>query len=219
MSPVTASRRRDAAQPSDDFDWPPSADDLSVYELGPDPWQKLQDASSQAFAARRRELSQPLQKRMPQRAPERVPERAPERPPRATWKRAGILAALVIVAAASGWALYAAMTRPVPVQTIHHPAPAAAVKTPPPPITIVATYPVEPDPASTAPAGREPAINGAAARPDDSLVAESAAPAVFEALAPAADTLDAGIRSLLQRYEEARSPRRGRGRGPVAVGR
>ena len=45
MTPVPPPRRRDPTNP-DDFDWPPTADELSVYELGPDPWQKLQDASS-----------------------------------------------------------------------------------------------------------------------------------------------------------------------------
>ena len=46
-------RPRDAAKPIDDFEWPPTADDLSVYEMGPDPWQTRQDASSPVFAARR----------------------------------------------------------------------------------------------------------------------------------------------------------------------
>ena len=212
MSPATASRPRDAAQPIDDFEWPPTADDLSVYELGPDPWQKLQDASSEAFATRRHELSQTRPRQAPTLVRERKPELEPARPPQSSMrKRAGVWVALAIVAAAAGWVVYAAMTRPVPVQTVHHPAPAAAT-TAPPPITIVATYPAEPDPAAIAPADREPAINGSAAtRPGDRRVAGTT-PAVFEALAPAggpaavdprADSPDAAIRSLLQRYEEA----------------
>jgi hypothetical protein len=81
-----------------------------------------------------------------------------------------VLAASAIVAAAAGCVLYASLARPVPVavQKVHHQAPPAATTAPPPKIKIIATYPVEPDPASAAPA----------------------------------ESPDAGIRSLLARYEE-----------------
>ena len=164
MSPATASRPRDAAKPIDDFEWPPTADDLSIYELGPDPWQKLQDASSQAFVARRRELSQ--------QRPKRAPERTPARTPRSSRTLAVVLAAFAIAAAAAGWLIHAAMTRPMPVTAIHHPAPAAEVTPAPPPITIVATYPIEPDPPSTAPAVNEPAVSGTAASATDRISPE-----------------------------------------------
>ena len=37
----------------DDFDWPPATDDLSVYEIGvEEPWQRLQQASAEVFAHR-----------------------------------------------------------------------------------------------------------------------------------------------------------------------
>ena len=107
MTPVAASRPRHGAKPLDDFEWPPTADELSVYELGPDPWQKLQDASSQVFVARRREASQ--------RRLIRVVERAPQ-PPRKYWTRTR---ALVLAASGAGRgdsrrmrSLYRPVTRP-----------------------------------------------------------------------------------------------------------
>ena len=44
MSPPPASRPRprDGAKPIDDFEWPPTGDDLSVYEIEPDPGQTRQ---------------------------------------------------------------------------------------------------------------------------------------------------------------------------------
>ena len=147
MSPPPAfrPRPRDGAKPIDDFEWPPTGDDLSVYEVEPDPGQTRQRASSPVIVARRRERPQPHQKRTVGRAPQATP------------KRAGVLAASAIVAVVAGGALYSAMARPVTVQTVvqtvHHPAPPAATTPPPPKIKIVATYPVEPDPTSAAPAG------------------------------------------------------------------
>src|SRR4051794_24951924 len=120
MPPAAASRTRHGAKPLDDFEWPPTADELSVYELGPDPWQKLQDASSQVLVARRREASR--------RRPISVVERAPQ-PTRTygTLARALVLAACAVVAVAAGWILYrTATTRPLPVNAIHHPVPPAA---------------------------------------------------------------------------------------------
>jgi hypothetical protein len=162
MPPAAASRTRHGAKPLDDFEWPPTADELSVYELGPDPWQKLQDASSQVFVARRREASR--------RRPIRVVERAPQ-PTRTygTLARALVLAACAVVAVAAGWILYrTATTRPLPVNAIHHPVPPAADITapaPPPPITIVATYPVPAVASSTPLVDHEPGAAPDAAGP------------------------------------------------------
>jgi hypothetical protein len=155
--PASRPRSRDAAKPIDDFDWPPAGDDLSVYEMGPEPWQTRQRAPRPVVATRRREWPQPHQK----------PAAAPA--PETTQTLAAVLAAFAIIAVVVGCVLYWAMARPVPVRAVHHPAP-PAVATPPPPITIVATYPVEPAPSNEA---------------------------------PGTDTPDAGIRSLLRRYEEA----------------
>ena len=152
MSPPPAfrSRPRDGAKPIDDFEWPPTGDDLSVYEIEPDPGQTRQRASSPVIVARRRER------------PQRYQQRPVGRAPQATPKRAGILAASAIVAVVAGGALYWAMARPVTVptvvQTVHHPAPAATTA-PPPKIKIVATYPVEPAPSNEAPGG-DAAVDG-----------------------------------------------------------
>ena len=153
MSPAPRSqpRSRDAAKAIDDFEWPPSTDDLSVYEMGPDPWQPRKDAPRQVPAARQRERSQPPLKPTAERAPQ-LKE-----------KLAGVLAVSAIVVAAAGCVLYGTMTRPVPVRAIHHPAPPVAATPPPPPITIVATYPVEPAPSNEAPASHEPAPGGVTA--------------------------------------------------------
>ena len=159
------------AKPTDDFDWPPKGDEVSIYELGPDPWQKLQDASREAFVARQRDRSQTPQPQQPQQLRQPLPQqlRQPRQPqparpaepaPEPTRKLVRIVTASLIVAAALGWAIQAATAPSVPVQSFHHPAPAAP--TPPPPrITVVATYPVEADaetettaaPASTTPPG------------------------------------------------------------------
>ncbi|HWJ56211.1 MAG TPA: hypothetical protein VNR90_08320, partial [Vicinamibacterales bacterium] len=190
MPPVAASRTRHGAKPLDDFEWPPTADELSVYELGPDPWQKLQDASSQVFVARRREASQ--------RRLMRVVDRAPQ-PARRYWTltRALVLAGSAVVAMAAGWFLYGAAARPLPVNAIHHPVPPAAVITapaPPPAITIVATYPVEPAAPSTALVDREAgAAPGAAGpiAPDPESAGQAAPvdpPVAGETMAAPADT-------------------------------
>jgi hypothetical protein len=179
MSPVPASRPRPrgAATPIDDFEWPPKADDLSVYELGSEPWQTRQHASRPASAARQRERPQLHLKRAAEPAPETTRK-----------KLAAVLAAFAIVAAAAGCVIYWAMTRPVPVRAVHHPAPAVAATPPPPPITIVATYPVEPAPSNEAtpvdaPAGEQTAPGPSEAAPP------SAEP---NAVDPGADTPDAG---------------------------
>ena len=190
MPPVAASRTRHGAKPLDDFEWPPTADELSVYELGPDPWQKLQDASSQVFVARRREASQ--------RRLIRVVERAPQ-PARTYWARtrALVVAASAVVAIAAGWIVYRAVTRPLPVNAIHHPVPPAADITappPPPPITIVATYPVQPVASSTPlvdhEAGAVPDAAGPIAPDPDPAgqVASVDPPAAGETMAAPADT-------------------------------
>ena len=138
------------AKLTDDFEWPPKADEVAIFEIGPDPWQKLQDASRDAFLARQRERSQPQQPQQPQRTPQTrhtQPTRTAEPAPAPTRKVAHVVIALAIIAAA-GWAIQAATAPTVPVQAFHHPAPAAAAAPPPPQITVVATYPVEPDVAS-----------------------------------------------------------------------
>ena len=175
LLPAFRSRPRDAAKPIDDFDWPPTTDELSVYELEPDPKQIRKGAPSPVIAAHRRERPQPQQKRTVEPAP------------MATRKLAAGLAASAIVAVAAGCVLYATMPRPVAVQTIHHPAPPAATTPKPPKIKIVATYPVDPDPSTVAPAAPETA-------------APTVEPTVVD---PGTNTTDAGIRSLLERYEEA----------------
>jgi hypothetical protein len=113
MNPGPSSRPPDTAKPIDDFEWPPTADDLSVYEIGPDPWQKVQEASSEVLAARRGPLT---------------PRSQPAPGTRQTLT--GVVAAAVIVATAAGWALYSSMTRPVAVRAVHHPAPAPTTAAP-----------------------------------------------------------------------------------------
>ena len=195
MSPLPASaprlRPRDAAQPIDDFEWPPTAESLSVYELGPDPFQTRQDPASPVPAARQRERSQP------QQSPQ---TRTAERAPAKTQKLVGVLAASAIVAAAAGCVLYGAMARPVAVHAVHHPAPPPAPTTAPPPITIVATYPVEPSPSNDARASRGPAP---IATDPIVLGLVTTNPGLANPASPGTDTPEASIRSLLQRYVEA----------------
>ena len=192
MSPLPASaprlRPRDAAKPIDDFEWPPTADSLSVYELGPDPFQTRQDPASPAPAARQRERSQPQQMQTAERAPAK------------TQKLAGVLAASAIVATAAGCVLYGAMARPIAVHAVHHPAPPAAPTATPPTITIVATYPVEPAPSNDAHARRGPAPIAA-----DPIALDPVAtnPGLANPVSPGTDTPDASIRSLVQRYVAA----------------
>jgi len=163
-------RHRDAAKPIDDFEWPPTADDLSVYEVGPDAWQTRQpDVPRRVPAVRQHERSQPHREPAPERATDAK-------------KLAGIVAASAIAAAAAGCVLYGSMSRPVPVRAVHHPAPPVVATPPPPRITIVATYPVQPAPSNEAPASLEPALGDAAAAPrpvggiDTPRVATHAAP-------------------------------------------
>ena len=65
------------AKATDDFEWPPKGDEVSIYEIGPDPWQKLQDASREAFLKQQRERLQPQQTReTPQPTQAQQPKRA-----------------------------------------------------------------------------------------------------------------------------------------------
>jgi hypothetical protein len=154
-SPRSQPRPRNAAKPIDDFEWPPTADDVSVYEVGPAPWPTRQDPPGRNVVVRQRERSQPHR------------EPAASRPTGVKQKLAAVGAASAIVAAAAGCVLYASMAHPAPVRAIHHPAPPAAVIPPPPPLTIVATYPVEPAPSNEAPVSHDAATGGdtAAAAP------------------------------------------------------
>lgn len=180
------------AKATDDFDWPPKGDDLAIYEIGPDPWQKLQDASRDAFLARQRELVQPPPRQTPRLRPaKRTPLPTPREPapaPRRTLAR--IVIASVVVAAVAGWAIQATTTPAAPVQTFHHPAPVAAPTPPPPPIKVVATYPVPP--AVPAPAPVEPVdVPSAASIPADeqpSQVTPVDTPPSTDATAAPADT-------------------------------
>ncbi|MEO5818906.1 MAG: hypothetical protein ABIT71_00250 [Vicinamibacteraceae bacterium] len=227
MSPHPAPPPPAAAKRGDDFEWPPTADGLSVYEIGPDPWLALQDAASDAFAARRGEMA----------AGEDVDTSRDD-----AQRLAGVLTAVAFVAAAAGWMLYRATTQPVAIDRVHHPAtvsppvsaPVSAVA--PPRLTVFATYPVAVSTPSRTSAGRARAIPAAltdavagATIADASLTAPAlhlAAPAAprvpvhrgasLDALAgvgvvptptamtsTAAARSDAGIRTLLQRYEDA----------------
>ena len=167
------------AKATDDFEWPPRGDDVSILEIGPDPWQKLQDASRDAFLARQRERSQagqtqqiqqpqqprqtppPKQAQQPKRS--RQPVRTPEPAAGPTRKLTRVLIVSAFIAAAAGWAIQAATAPPVPVQAFHHPVPAVAAPPPPPPFTVVATYPVEPAIPSPAPGNSVDAPASAAA--------------------------------------------------------
>ena len=131
MSPRSSSARSDPAPRPDEFEWPPKTDGLSVYEIGPDPWQGLQAASHEVFVSHHSEASPP-----PAIEDDRLSRR----------RLAGVITATVIVIGVTSWVLYGALTRPAPIETIHHPAasyPAPASVPPPPRITIVATYPVD----------------------------------------------------------------------------
>lgn len=156
MSPMSPARLP-ASTPSHDFDWPPQGDVLTVHEVGPDPSRPLPDAPRHAVTARRR--------------PPSPPRSEPPRESRRTI--VGVLAVSAIVAGVAAWVLYATLSRPatapvpVPVPVIHHAAPAAtspvAATVAPRRLTIFATYPVEPAPASVAtapPTGR--AVDGTA---------------------------------------------------------
>jgi hypothetical protein len=223
MSPVPRSRPREAATANNDFEWPPKADEVSIYELGPDPWQALQDASRDAFIAHRREKAQaqqaqpqhakplgtqpaqakPQQRRPQQERPQQewaarrartgFPARLTPAPRRA--RTLAVVAASAIAVAFAGWGLHAAMTSPVPVQAFHHPAPAVAAPPTPPPITIVATYPVEPDVRNDTPANRERAIGDAAAtaarRGDTAAIPLDTMPVIDPTLTGAPMPLDA----------------------------
>lgn len=227
MSPrPPAPPSNDRKPPVDEFDWPPTTDDLVVYDLSAEPWRGLQQAATDAFAARHGE----------------VPRRREEMR-LAAQRMAGVLTAAAIVAAAAGAVIYRAATRPpVSVEAGYRapaaaPAVAAPTKAPveaarPPKITIIATYPVDPVDAAhgiAPPAVEAPAPSpdtAPSSRPQDALealdapavpaagvspIAELAlstlpAPAPVAAPAPlaaAAYTPASGIRSVLQRYEEA----------------
>ncbi len=159
-------RQRSPAPPSDpvpaadDFDWPPQADDLSVYDIGPDPWHALQDVASDTFAERHGDRSR----------------RQTEAARLEAQRLAGVLAAVAVIAAVAGWVLYRAMTRPPAIERVHHAAPAAAPAPAPtarpPRLRIVATYPVEP----VAPAA-DPAAPDLAAIPPADLAARDGSPA------------------------------------------
>jgi hypothetical protein len=205
MSPIS-SARLPASTPADDFEWPPNGDALTVHELGPDPWQPLQDASRDVFAARRREPS---------------PPRA-ERHRESTSTLIGVLAVSAIVAAVAGWVIYGTLSRPADVPVVHHPAPLvttpAASTATPQRLTIVATYPVEPASSNSAApttstmravdAPRVPVesvplvLDNLASAGVPSAPAASADPSAAPP-APVAATNEAGIRDLLHRYEDA----------------
>jgi hypothetical protein len=210
----------------DDFEWPPVADDLSVFEIGAveEPWQRLQQASAEAFAHRHGVTDA-----------ERVG---------GTLLRALLVTAAALLVGATSWRLYRTTTTSVRVEAGEHLAPVeapAAAAVPEvafkrrPDITIIATYPVDaPVRATEAPAAAE--ASPPAALPDDAetiagasvsemtpapLVAEHLAPPATPPLLPGtlapaavrpepaaivtavAYSPDAGIRSLLQKYEDA----------------
>ena len=216
MSPRPSPAARVKGKP-DDFEWPPTADELSIYDVGPDPWQSVQTAASDAFQARRRE-SAPRAVAAP-----RV-QGITSRPPLARGPRlliVGVAAAVVIAAAIVGWGLSRVTPPPVPVETVHHPAPAA---TPPPRLKIVATYPIEVDrvevdrvalPGALAGAGAVPAPAGPGVVDAPGIpVAPAAVHQTLAGVAPIdapgagvaagdATTPEEGIRSLLQRLEDA----------------
>jgi len=157
MSPRPSSAARVTDEP-DDFEWPPTADELSVYDVGPDPCHPVHVPARDA-QARRRETP-------PRAASPRV-KGITSRPPVAKVPRlvvVAIAAAVVLAAAIAGWSLSRSVPQPVPVETVHHPAPASAPA--PPRLKIVATYPVDPaastaSTTSTAAPGAAPAAAGA----------------------------------------------------------
>ena len=113
MSPLplrSPFRPRDAAKPIDDFEWPPTADSLSVYQVGPDPFQTQQDPASHVPAARQRERSQPQQKRTTERAPAKTQKLVVSSLRRRSSQRPPVRA-------------HGAMARPVAVHAVHHPPP------------------------------------------------------------------------------------------------
>ena len=57
MSPRTSAAPSDAPRRPDDFEWPPSADELSVYEVGPDPFQARPATDTKTVEVRRRQPS------------------------------------------------------------------------------------------------------------------------------------------------------------------
>jgi len=206
MSPRSSSARSDPAPRPDEFEWPPKTDGLSVYEIGPDPWQGLQAASHEVFVSHHSEASPP-----PAIEDDRLSRR----------RLAGVITATVIVIGVTSWVLYGALTRPAPIETIHHPAasyPAPASVPPPPRITIVATYPVDgATAASTTTPAATPTTPAAAPRMPVALASAEALAAVvpMSAHVPAptavnprgestpAVTASEKIRSLLRRYEDA----------------
>ena len=187
-SPASASRRRGA-----DRRFRVAADRRKL--VGVRGWARpVSDTAGPgdpAPAARQREQSQPQQS--PQK---RTAERAPAK----TQKLLGVLAASAIVAAAAGCVLYGAMAQPIAVHAVHHPAPPPAPTTAPPPITIVATYPVEPSPSNDAHASRGPVPIAAGPIALDPVATN---PGLANGASPGTDTPDASIRSLLRRYVEA----------------
>jgi hypothetical protein len=215
---------------ADDFDWPPKADDLSIYDVEVDSWRGLQEASIEVFAARHGE----------------VPRPRPQEARQTAQRLAGVLTAAALVAASAGWTLYRVAMAPLPVEAGDRPpvatalAPAAGAPTESPiartpGATIIATYPVEQadapsadleSPSTLAPAvplEPEPAVLTtladtsavpvvdvlpvavaapmASAPEGDALVAASVAAA--RPVAAPRYTPDASIRQLLQRYEDA----------------
>jgi hypothetical protein len=213
----------DPASGTDDFDWPPKIDTLSVYDIGPDPWHALQDVASDTFAERHGDRSR----------------RQAEEARQETQRLAGVLTAVAVIAGVAGWVLYRGMTRPAAIERVHHPAPAAAPATATPPrLRIVATYPAEPieAPAASVPDSDSVASPPVAAAPAAAMPDALAPPAPLVATAPpglpvapaaGADALagmavvdapaavtppvaltggrssDDSIRTLLQRYEDA----------------
>ena len=213
MSPRPSSAARVTDEP-DDFEWPPSGDELSVYDVGPDPWQSVQVAASDAFQARRRESA-------PRAAVAPRIQGITSRPPATRVSRllvAAIAAALIVVAAIVAWSLFRVTppSPPVPVETVHHPAPAA---TPPPRLKIVATYPVESVPVdraastvSTEGTGATATVTGLGGVDAPGIPVAPAAihhtlagvtPIDAPGAAGDATTPENGIRSLLLRYEDA----------------
>ena len=214
MSPRPSSAARVTDEP-DDFEWPPSGDELSVYDVGPDPWQSVQVAASDAFQARRRESA-------PRAAVAPRVQGITSRPPVPRVSRlivAAIAAGVVGAAAIVGWSLFRVTppSPPVPVETVHHPAPAAI---PPPRLKIVATYPVEMLPVDRAASTVSSAGAGATVAGPGGVDAPGipVAPAALHHTLAGVTPIDApgagvaagdvttpenAIRSLLVRYEDA----------------
>lgn len=184
MSPRPSSAARVTDEP-DDFEWPPTADELSVYDVGPDPWHSVHVAAGDAFQARRRES--PARPAVATHVPG-ITSR-----PAATRVSRGLVAAIaaaLAIAAIAGWNYSRATPLPVPVETVHHPAPPAAA--PPPRLRVVATYQVDPPASAVAPAGDRAAVTAPVAGRVDAPGIPVAPAAAHHALAGVASVAAPG---------------------------